>query len=60
LTAFTSHNPYFVVSGVIYPRLTIYSVWVPPALAFLFSTIAAIWPIVMVIRRKAAEIIRSV
>lgn len=60
LTAFTSHNRYFAVSGVIYPRLTAFAWGVPPALAFLFSLIAAIWPAVLVSRRRAAEILRIV
>jgi ABC-type lipoprotein release transport system permease subunit len=60
LTAFTSHNRYFAVSGVIYPRLTPYAWGVPPVLAFLFSLIASIWPAVLVARRRAAEILRIV
>jgi len=30
LTAFTSHNRYFAVSGIVIPRLTVYSLWAPP------------------------------
>jgi ABC-type lipoprotein release transport system permease subunit len=60
LTAFTSHNRYFVVSGMIYPRLTLFAWGAPPALAFLFSLIAAIWPAVLVSHRRAAEILRIV
>jgi ABC-type lipoprotein release transport system permease subunit len=60
LTAFTSYNQYFVVSGVIYPRLTIYSLGLPPALALIFSLFAAIWPAVIVIRGNVADIIRSI
>jgi len=60
LTAFTSHNRYFAVSGVINPRLTAFSLWVPPALALVSSSLAAIWPAAMVIQRKAAEILRGV
>lgn len=60
LTAYTSHNQYFTVSGVIYPRLTPFAWGVPPALAFVFSLIAAIWPAVLVSRRRAAEILRMV
>ena len=59
LTAFTSHNRYFAVSGVIYPRLTPFSIWVPPALALVSSLIAALWPAGVVIRKKAAEILRG-
>lgn len=60
LSAFTSHNRYFAVSGVIYPRLTVYSVVIPFALSFTFGIIAAVWPASMVARKKAAEILRSV
>jgi ABC-type lipoprotein release transport system permease subunit len=60
LSAYTSHNRYFAVSGVIYPRLTVFAWGVPPALAFLFSLIAAIWPAVLVAHRRAAEILRTV
>jgi ABC-type lipoprotein release transport system permease subunit len=60
LTAFTSHNQYFIVSGVIFPRLTLYSLCVPPVLALVFSTLAALWPVFIVKSRKTADILRSV
>ncbi len=60
LTAFTSHNRYFAVSGVIYPRLTPFAWGVPPAMAFLFSLLAAVWPAILVSHRRAAEILRLV
>ncbi len=60
LTSFTSYNQYFVVSGVIYPRLTIYSLALPPALALIFSLFAAIWPAAIVIKGNVADIIRSI
>lgn len=60
LGAFTSHNQYFSVSGVIYPRLTGYSLLLPPAAAFLFGLAASIWPALIVARRKAAEILRTI
>jgi ABC-type lipoprotein release transport system permease subunit len=60
LSSFTSYNQYFVVSGIIYPRLTIYSLCLPPALAIIFSLLAAIWPTAIVIRGNIADIIRSV
>ena len=58
LTAFTSHNRYFAVSGVIYPRLTVFSLWAPPATSLVFSLVAAIWPAVLIARRRAADILR--
>jgi ABC-type lipoprotein release transport system permease subunit len=60
LTAFTSHNQYFAVSGIIYPRLTSYSLILPPLLAIIFGKLAAIWPAVFIIRKKSAEILRSI
>lgn len=59
LGAWTSHNPYFAVSGVIYPRLTAYSLWSPPLLALGFGLLAAVWPSVFLIRARTAEILRS-
>ncbi len=58
LTEFTSHNRYFSVSGVIFPRLTLYSLCVPPVLAFVFSSLAALWPIFLVKNKNAADILR--
>jgi ABC-type lipoprotein release transport system permease subunit len=59
LTAFTSHNPYFTVSGVIYPRLTRFSLLTPPALALVFGMASAVWPTIYVVRKRAAAILRS-
>ena len=59
LTAFTSHNRYFAVSGMIYPRLTAFSLWSPPALALVFSIGSAIWPALLVARKKAADILKT-
>jgi ABC-type lipoprotein release transport system permease subunit len=56
----TSYNRYFTVSGIIYPRLTLYSLAAPPALAIFFSVISATWPVVLVCRKKAADILRMV
>jgi len=60
LTAFTSHNQYFVVSGVIQPRLTPFSLLLPPAVGFLFSLAAAVWPAILIVRKRAADILRIV
>ena len=60
LTAFTSHNRYFIVSGVIFPRLTLYSSCFPPILAVVFSTFGSLWPVILVKNRRAADILRSV
>jgi ABC-type lipoprotein release transport system permease subunit len=60
LTSFTSHNQYFAVSGVIYPRMTGPALLTPPLLAILFGLAAPIWPILYIIRRNPAEILRNV
>ena len=60
LSAYTSHNQYFIVSGVIFPRLTPFSIWLPPASALLFSIPAALWPTLFVIKKSPADILRSI
>jgi len=58
--AFTSHNQYFSVSGMLYPRLTALAVATPPLVAVVFGLAAAIWPIVYIVRKNPADILRSV
>jgi ABC-type antimicrobial peptide transport system permease subunit len=60
LTSFTSHNQYFTISGIIYPRLTAISLLPPPFLAITFGLAAAIWPSIYIIRKSPADILRSV
>jgi ABC-type lipoprotein release transport system permease subunit len=60
ITAFTSHNRYFTVSGIIYPRLTEFSLLAPPVISFLFSLMAAVWPVALLARRKTADIMRMI
>ena len=59
LASFTSHNRYFAVSGVIFPRLTFYSLALPPLLSMVFSLLSGIWPALLVSRKKAVQILRS-
>jgi len=59
LSGYTSHNQYFLVSGVIYPRLTVYSLFLPPLSALFFSFPAAVWPALMVTRKNAVDILRG-
>lgn len=59
ISSFTSHNQYFAVSGVLYPRLTLEALLIPPAVATMFGLLAAIWPISYVTRKDPAEILRS-
>lgn len=60
ISTFTSHNQYFAVSGMLYPRLTGLAVCTPPLSAIVFGLIAAVWPIVSIIGKTPAEILRSV
>ena len=60
LREFTSYNRYFTVSSTIFPRLTFYSLALPPLVAIFFSVVSAIWPVVLVYRKKAADILRIV
>jgi len=60
LGAMTSHNQYFVVSGVIHPRLTLSGLLLPPALALAFALLAGVWPAAMVARQRPAEVLRSI
>ena len=59
ISRFTSHNQYFSVSGMLYPRATIAGIAAPPITAILFSVIAAVWPVMIIVRRTPAEILRS-
>lgn len=60
ISAFTSHNQYFTVSGIIFPRLTFFSLIAPPVTAIIFSVLAGLWPAILVARQKTSDIIRSI
>ena len=60
LSGFTSHNQYFVVSGLIIPRLTLFSLLLPSFLSISFCLLAAIWPTMIVIRQRPSDILRSI
>ncbi|MFH0783837.1 MAG: ABC transporter permease [Pseudomonadota bacterium] len=60
ISAFTTHNQYFSVSGILYPRLTGPALFAPPGVAIVFGLVAAIWPIVYVTCKNPADILRSV
>jgi ABC-type lipoprotein release transport system permease subunit len=60
LTAWTSHNQYFAVSGIIFPRMTIYSLTGPPVVSIIFGLISAVWPAILIARKRAAEVLRSI
>jgi len=60
LSKYTSHNQYFVVSGLIIPRLTAFSLFLPWVLSLAFCLFAAIWPTFIVIRQRTSDILRSI
>lgn len=59
ISTFTSHNQYFAVSGILYPRLTGEALLTPPLVAVVFGLAASIWPIVYIIRKNPADILRN-
>ncbi len=60
ISTFTSHNQYFSVSGILYPRLTPLALFSAPLTAILFGLAAAVWPVISIIRTQPATILRSV
>jgi ABC-type lipoprotein release transport system permease subunit len=60
LSYWTSHNQYFVVSGEIFPRLTAYSLIGPPAASLSFGLISAVWPALLIARKKAVDILKVI
>lgn len=58
--AFTSHNQYFSVSGVIHPRLTAQALLASPLAAIVFGLAAAVWPTLYLIRKSPADILRGI
>jgi ABC-type lipoprotein release transport system permease subunit len=60
LSSWTSHNQYFVTSGVIFPRLTVYSLISPPVACLAFGLISAVWPALLVARKKAVDILKVI
>jgi ABC-type lipoprotein release transport system permease subunit len=60
LSSFTSHNQYFVVSGLIIPRLTPFLLFLPSFLTIVFCLLAAVWPAMIVKRQRSSDILRSI
>ncbi|RJX31317.1 MAG: FtsX-like permease family protein [Oxalobacter sp.] len=60
MSAYISHNQYFAVSSILIPRLTGFTLFAPPLVAVLFGLLAAVWPMVYVLRKNPADILRSV
>ena len=58
--AFTSHNQYFSVSGIIYPRLTVPALVASPLAAVLFGLVAAVWPSLYLAHKSPADILRGI
>lgn len=59
LSHWTSHNQYFIVSGLVHPRLTAYSLLVPPGLALFFSFLASVWPCIMIIKQHTVDLLKT-
>ncbi|WP_320044594.1 FtsX-like permease family protein [uncultured Desulfobacter sp.] len=57
LSVWTSHNRYFAATALIFPRLSIGAVSIPPAVSLGFCFIAAAWPIWLVVSQKTCDII---
>lgn len=60
ISSLTSHNRYFIISGIIYPRLTVTDVLLPPMISLFFCILAAIWPAYTVSTSKIAKVVRSI
>jgi ABC-type lipoprotein release transport system permease subunit len=59
ISAFTSHNKYFIISGEIFPRLTIESLLYPPLMSLIICMLAAIWPAYTVSTNKITKVLKS-
>ena len=60
ISQFTSHNQYFLISGLIYPRMTFQSLVYPPVITLIFSLLAGLWPAFIVVRQDPAQILRNI
>ncbi len=58
LSRFTSENPHFVMSGVVYPRLEFVMTAAPVIAVLGVSVLASLWPAWIAARRRAAEVMR--
>lgn len=58
LASLTSQNPHFVLTSIVFPRLT-WAMAVAPALASLGAgVVASVWPALIAARRRAADVMR--
>lgn len=55
---FTSHNRYFVVSGIVYPRITIAGLYLPAVISVAVSLISSYLPARIAGKRVTAETLR--
>ena len=58
LSRFTSMNPHFVMSSVVYPRLIAQMTLAPALSALVLGLSASVWPALTAARRSAAEVMR--
>jgi ABC-type antimicrobial peptide transport system permease subunit len=59
LTRWTSHNRYFLVTGVIHARTTAQGLILPAAVALVVSLLAAYLPTRICRRRSTADLLRT-
>jgi ABC-type lipoprotein release transport system permease subunit len=59
LTRWTSHNRYFLVTGVVHPRITISGLIQPAGIALAVSLLAAYLPTRICRRRSTADLLRT-
>lgn len=57
-SAMTSSNQYFVMSGLVHPRVTLAGLWQPGILALMMALLSAYIPARVAARRAAARILR--
>ncbi len=58
-SAMTSSNQYFVMTGLVHPRVTLEGLWQPGLLALMMALFSAYLPARIAARRAAARILRS-
>ncbi|MCP4159811.1 MAG: FtsX-like permease family protein [Deltaproteobacteria bacterium] len=60
ISSVTSHNKYFIISGIIYPRLTFSDLILPPVMSFVFCILAAAWPAYTVSTSKISKVMKTI
>lgn len=58
LGRWTSENPHFLLSGIIYPRLTWEMAMIPAMAVLSVGTVSSLWPAAIAARRRARDVMR--